>query len=577
MSDKKYVSYKDFGAAGDGVTNDFFAIRAAHEYANLNGLPVKIDGGEYYIGDTMLDGVPVTVEIMTDVNWGGAKIIIDDTDLSYADRRSKKPIFHVVSEYDVVRVEDTETLAALSGIGEGTKKLSLALGYPALVTVYDETRRVYNRYGQSFRERGGQSSPAREILVIDAEGNISEDTPFMFDYPTVTRAEIIRTDVKPLTLEGGTFITVASRFNIFPIDEETGERKVLYGYFERGLVIERSHTTVKNVTHLVTGEIDVSEEKGGIGGPCYHGFFTAKNADSVTLIGCTLTGRRCYRRPKGGTGGTYDFSAVMVNKIVLIDCKQSNFYVDTMTGRAPTEDTLPENIVLSMADSAVTGTKMCWGIGGSNFCKNMEYYNCTLSRFDAHQGLLNGKLVNSTVTFLALIGKGELLLENVHWLSPGPGPVNNCMLYLRNDYGSTWEGTITLKNCRATVSDGECYLVQHSFINWDYGYPCHFPSIISDGLTLEGRPEGYEISFTSEWKSMTKEPRLHLPDTENVPFENPDGPSDMHNANPIKPPREIRIKNNAQGIRFLMTKGLPFFENTEIEGVTLVDVNERKA
>ena len=576
MNGKGFVSYLDFGAVGDGKTNDFFAIREAHKYANENGIPVKIDGGEYYIGDTFLDGEAVTIEIKTDVDWGSAKIIIDDTGLSYQDKRSKKAIFTVASDYETIKITDEETLSKLSGIGEGTKKLDISFGYPALLIVYDETRRVYNRYGQSFRERGGQSSPAREILVIDADGNISEETPFMFDYPTVTRAEVIRTDEKPLTLKGCTFVTVSSRFNIFPISEETGERTVLYGYFERGLVIARSHTTVKSVTHLVTGEIDVHEEKSGLGGPCYHGFFSAKNADGVTLEDCILTGRRCYQRPKGGTGGTYDFSASMVNKIVLKNCKQSNFYVDTMTGRAPTEETKPENIVLSMANSAVTGTKMCWGIGGTNFCKNMEYIGCILSRFDAHQGLLNGKLIDSTVTFLALIGKGDLLLENVHWLSPGPGAVNNCILYLRNDYGATWDGTITLKNCRATVSDGECYLIQHSFINWDYGYPCHFPNIICDGLTLEGRPEGYEISFTSEWKSMGQEPNLHLPTTLNVPFDNPDGPGDMHNANPVVPPSLIKIKNNTQGIKYLMTKDISFFKNTTIEGIDFVEKNERK-
>ena len=38
MSTKAYVSYKEFGAVGDGVTNDFAAIRAAHAYANENGI-----------------------------------------------------------------------------------------------------------------------------------------------------------------------------------------------------------------------------------------------------------------------------------------------------------------------------------------------------------------------------------------------------------------------------------------------------------------------------------------------------------------------------------------------------------
>jgi hypothetical protein len=75
---------------------------------------------------------------------------------------------------------------------------------------------------------------------------------------------------------------------------------------------------------------------------------------------------------------------------------------------------------------------------------------------------------------------------------------------------------------------------------------------------------------------MGLEPALHLPETTKVPFDNPDGPSDMHNANPITPPREIKIKNNSQGIRFLMTKDIPFFKNTEIEGIDFVENNERK-
>ena len=37
---KNFVSYADFGAFGDGKHNDFFAIKKAHEYANLHNLPV---------------------------------------------------------------------------------------------------------------------------------------------------------------------------------------------------------------------------------------------------------------------------------------------------------------------------------------------------------------------------------------------------------------------------------------------------------------------------------------------------------------------------------------------------------
>ena len=55
MSDKKYVTYEEFGAVGDGVTEDFEAIKKAHDYANKEGLPVKArEGATYYIHNTII-------------------------------------------------------------------------------------------------------------------------------------------------------------------------------------------------------------------------------------------------------------------------------------------------------------------------------------------------------------------------------------------------------------------------------------------------------------------------------------------------------------------------------------------
>ena len=51
MELKKTVSYEDFGAVGDGITDDQNAIRATHEYANENGIDVVCKGAKtYYIG-----------------------------------------------------------------------------------------------------------------------------------------------------------------------------------------------------------------------------------------------------------------------------------------------------------------------------------------------------------------------------------------------------------------------------------------------------------------------------------------------------------------------------------------------
>ena len=45
------VTYEDFGAKGDGKTDDINAIAATHAFANQQSLPVKAnDGATYYIG-----------------------------------------------------------------------------------------------------------------------------------------------------------------------------------------------------------------------------------------------------------------------------------------------------------------------------------------------------------------------------------------------------------------------------------------------------------------------------------------------------------------------------------------------
>ena len=148
MTCEKFVSYEDFGAVGDGKTNDYYAIKRAHEYANEHHLPVITDSSKtYYVSETRIDGVPTTVEVKTNVNFGDSHFIIDDSAYVPGDdtKVTSKNIFNVISDYPVESITDREALSRLDGIGEGTEKLDLALGYPAMIIVYDENKHVYGR------------------------------------------------------------------------------------------------------------------------------------------------------------------------------------------------------------------------------------------------------------------------------------------------------------------------------------------------------------------------------------------------------------------------------------------------
>ena len=546
---KKFVSYIDFGAAGDGVTDDFAAILKAHEYANENGLPVVIDDGRtYYIHDTVIDGAVRSVEIKTDVNWGSSSFIIDDTDIDYYDgtERARHYIFKVVSDYEKVTVTDAAILSKLYGIGEGTKKLDISLGYPAMLVLYNENESVFNRTGAN---RWGAGSPKKELIVIDKEGNVDDSTPFMFDYKEVTKLDIIRTDIKPITIKGGKFTTRASRVDA--VDNKTGRKA---GYFARGIFINRSRVTLDGVEHYVTGEITTFEHRDlQLEGPHYRGFYVASHADEVTIKNCVLTGRRYYH-----VSGTYEFSGDMVNKIYLIGCTQSNFTILDEEGKT----------VFSMAKSPVSNTLYHWGVGGTNFCKNMEYINCILSRFDAHQGLYNGKIVGCTMNFIELTGKGDMLIEDLDWYSPSPGATYNSFAYLRPDYGSTWEGTITIKNSTAHVSPGDFYVFHHSYNNWYYGYDCYFPNIVIDNLKVDGLSEGSLMNLVSEQNSFLREPNMHLSETVNIPERRPDEVISMKNTNPIIPPKFIKIINNSNAGDFRVTKS-SFFDSTDMTGIKI--------
>jgi len=373
------VWYEDFGAKGDGKTDDQAAIAQAHQFANERGLPVKAnDTSTYYIG-----GGDTVAVIRTDTHFGKAKFIIDDTNVT--DR--SKNVFEVNSTLQPIRPKNVTSLKA------DQQKINIDLPQACMVVATDANVKRFIRRGAN--RSGG--APQNDIFVVDKDGNVDPNTPIIWDFDTITDIIAYPIDEKPLKIIGGHFTRIANN------------AKPEYKYFGRGIAVRRSNIIIDGIEHHVTGE-------GNQGAP-YGGFLNIQQCANITVSNAVFTARKVYRTRLGNVRkkmGTYDLYLERAMNVSFINCRQSNDIHDDST----------------------------WGIMASSFCKNLIYDGCTFSRFDAHQGVSNAIIRNSTIGHagIEVIGTGTLLLENTTVRS-------GSFVNLREDYGSTWRGDFIVRNC----------------------------------------------------------------------------------------------------------------------------------
>ena len=532
-SDHSIVRYEDFGAKGDGITNDFAAIKAAHDYANDGGQRVLgRSTSTYYISKT--EGQSIIIKTPTD--WQGAHFIIDDTDLHETTTKAEvlASIIRVESYTGTGTINQTkiDEINAGEKLGPHTKKLDLDLGFRAVVDIINSNHKVYIRYGGGLSNLG---SNQHEVVVIDAEGNIESGTELLLDYDKVTSINVYRCDDEYMEVKNATFTTKASR-------QDTTVGDTTYStYFRRNLVVTRSNTTVLNVNHYVEGEFTVIEEQEqGLTGPSYFGFFSASNSENVTFKDCVMTGRRYYK-----ISGTYGFSADNVNNIVLDHCTQSNFY-------KPGTETL-----------STVGSEY-WGLGGTNFCKNMIYKDTTATRFDAHSGLYRGQIINCLIGMVNLIGGGEFLLEN-------STVCDSEFISLREDYGATWDGTIIIKDSILKNTRLEGRICSMLWTNHDFGYVCHFPEFIIDNVAHTNSKQ-FDLVVTEDSDDPNQDTisswgdYIHIAGEKRDSYEKEEltGVTNTTNVNPLHPPKYLIVKN-CPGILFRAPRK-QFFSSTIIRG-----------
>ena len=417
-----FVTYEQFGAKGDGRTDDRAAIIAAHDAANKSGSPVRArDGAVYYVKSE--EGTAV---VKTDVDFGTAKFIIDDTEV----KKINSPLFSIRPDRGEFQV------AGVKSLKRGQGNIGASLPGRCFVQLRYDAVKHYIRFG--LNQNNGEAQ--QEILVVDANGDIDPGTPLLWDYPAISRITACPIDGRTLTVKGGVFVTIANQ----------AESK--YRYHVRCFTVNRSNVRLEGVRHEVTGELDH--------GAPYGGFFNISRCAFVTVTNCVFTAHRTYTTigsaKKPVQMGSYDLSVNSAANVSFIDSRQLTDITD----------------------------KRYWGLFGSNYCKNLLFDGCEFSRFDAHMGVANATILNSRLGYMGIhmIGFGTFRIENTTVFS-------DYFFDLRSDYGSTWDGEVIARNCRFVLPEkcwqARVFMGSNSGMH-DFGYECAMPGKITiDGLEID--------------------------------------------------------------------------------------------
>lgn len=377
----------------------------------------------------------LTAVIATDTDWSTSRFVINDTDVEN----------HRVSLFAVRSLLKPVSLP-IKRLTRDQRQLDVHPPRDCWVGVESNRKRVYIRRG--LNQNNG--TPQRDCFILRRDGSI--EGAIDWDYETVTRVEARPLDEQPLVIKGGVFTTTANRMK-----QDKG-----YNYWSRNIAISRSNTTVVGLTHRIVGE-------GDFGHP-YGGFLAVSGCANVTLRDCFVTGHKTYSTI-GSAGkpvsmGTYDLAANEVVNFSMIGCRMDNICDPTR-----------------------------WGVIGTNFCKNILLENCTLSRMDTHQGVSGTYTIRGCTlghAGLNAVGRGTLTVEN--------STLNGrSLVSFRGDYGSTWEGTVVIRNSRWIPACGAAiqpYLIAGSNDGQhDFGYPCFMPAKVQiDGLVIDDKnhPKDYQ-------------------------------------------------------------------------------------
>ena len=466
--------YSDYGAVGDGVTNDIEAIRRAHEAANsfadlfpgFNVLAVS-GKGTFYIGKPEKD---YAIDVYTSADWNGAHFIIDDTvvDIDGADRGiAKQPIFLLTGDSNSARdFEFSKTVSVKSGAAN----IGIAPGRPLMIKLTNTTVRHYIRQG--INENSGAYQT--EVILIDEYGNIDPTTPVEWDYNTGAKCS---DNCKPRDVNSDNKCDVCKKsitnsvtayaytvtdtpITISGLDKDgninckwetrTNSNVSLetYNQYSRNILVSRSNTTVEGIDRIF-----VEDDTNSTPRQTYAAYVNVSLAYNTVIKDMLVNQHISHYQTNGALLGSYEFGGNSSINTSWINCKIKNFFNSN-------------------------GTVTYRGMFGSNYMRNSYLKGCVLTSFDSHSGAYNVTIEDSTFEHINYVGGGQVIMKNVTvYVDGGQGA---CIL--RQDYGSMWKGDLYMDGLtlRHAASYGRSYIdiVKSFYTNWYFGYTSHLPGKI---------------------------------------------------------------------------------------------------
>ena len=543
------ISYDACGAKADGKTNDFYAMEKAHNIANQlyvkKGIMKTVyscgdddcSGKTYYIGSNkknITDSAGLDIKVVTNVNWGNANFIIDDyidsNNDGINDVDATKNLFNITSPVSriqgnnfyfkyksevfsglTINPQTTNLKTLVDSLYDGkildddggeineTQILNVQKYFKSsqrwVIYVLDKNcegissttekeacKKEYYQYirkGENLKDLG---QIKQEMIIIDNSGNVLTDVKWT--YNNISEIKVYPIPYTQISVEKGTFTTYTN--NIVYTEDSVSAKP----YLNRGIYVGYSgNVAIKNIKHFLNENIHPNSNKYQdiSNGNKYYGFiriyksafvnvnYTYLNPHTVTKI-VNSNGELT-----GSMNGTYDLTIDDSSNILL------------------------DNISYSCTDNTCYNDKMInenrWGIMGSSNTKNIFITNSRMNRIDAHRGITNLYVSDTQVGVGAGLSSLTLTGDNYFYGKNLIIDSSNNLLKLRDDYGSTWDGTMVFNGVDFRVNANS---VTPSIIRSNndqthyFGYTSYFPNVYIKGLNIDT-----QIKKATEVKSVS--------------------------------------------------------------------------